>query len=58
MQHHIPRLRLRHRHPDARLQEDQLIEPDWHRGVTYSHRSIACAPVALPLKPHGKTAVT
>ncbi|KAI8947082.1 hypothetical protein F4801DRAFT_562206 [Xylaria longipes] len=31
--------------------------PNWTMGETYSLRTISCAPVTLPLKPHDKTAV-
>ncbi|KAI0455160.1 hypothetical protein F5B21DRAFT_473097 [Xylaria acuta] len=37
--------------------ETNYQNPDWHMGETYSLRTIACAPVTLPLKPHDKTAV-
>ncbi|KAI0182712.1 hypothetical protein EV127DRAFT_48244 [Xylaria flabelliformis] len=37
--------------------ETNYQNPDWHQGETYSDRSITCAPVTLPLKPHEQTAV-
>ncbi|KAI0468384.1 hypothetical protein F4859DRAFT_213273 [Xylaria cf. heliscus] len=37
--------------------ETNYQNPDWHQGETYSYRSIACAPITLPLKPHDKTAI-